>query len=73
KREKFRMRESNLRGHLVNEAALKDKDLEKDRIDDPRFQLTAEQLKKEGVEDFQLDYALRTLRRTAPNAVVRKN
>jgi carboxyl-terminal processing protease len=73
KREKFRMRESDLRGHLVNEAALKDKDLEKDRIDDPRFQLTAEQLKKEGVEDFQLDYALRTLRRTAPNAVARKN
>ena len=73
KREKFRMRESDLRGHLVNEAALKDEELEKDRKDDPRFHLTAEQLKNEGVEDFQLDYALRTLRRTAPSAVARRN
>jgi carboxyl-terminal processing protease len=73
KRAKFSLRESDLRGHLVNEAALKDEDLEKDRKDDPRFQLTAAELKKQGVEDFQLDYALRTLRRTAPNAVARAN
>lgn len=73
KREKFRLRESDLRGHLVNEAALKDEDLEKDRKDDPRFQLTAEQLKAKGIEDFQLNYALETLRRTSPNAVARRN
>ena len=73
KREKFRLRESDLRGHLVNEAALKDEDLEKDRKDDPRFQLTAEQLKAKGIEDFQLNYALETLRRTSPNAMARRN
>jgi carboxyl-terminal processing protease len=71
KRAKFQLRESDLRGHLVNEAALKDEDLEKDKREDPRFQLTAEQLKEQGVEDFQLDYALRTLRRTTPNTVAR--
>ncbi|MGX7927511.1 S41 family peptidase [Tsuneonella sp. HG094] len=73
KREKFRLRESDLRGHLVNEAALKDEDMERDRKDDPRFQLTAEQLKAKGVEDFQLTYALDTLRRTSPSAVARRN
>ncbi len=73
KREKFRLRESDLRGHLVNEAALKDEELEKDRKDDPRFQMTAEQLKEKGIEDFQLTYALDTLRRTAPSAMARRN
>ena len=32
---------------------------------DPRFTETAEQLKKEGIDDFQLHYALQTLARTA--------
>ena len=73
KREKFRLRESDLRGHLVNEAALKDEDLEKDRKDDPRFQMTAEQLKEKGIDDFQLTYALDTLRRTAPSAMAHRN
>jgi carboxyl-terminal processing protease len=62
-------RESDLRGHLVNEAALKDEDLETDRAADPRFTLTAADLEKQGVKDFQLDYALRTLRRTAHTVV----
>jgi carboxyl-terminal processing protease len=62
-------RESDLRGHLVNEAALKDEDLETDRATDPRFTLTAAQLEQQGVKDFQLDYALRTLRRTARTVV----
>ncbi|ANY18964.1 Carboxy-terminal processing protease CtpB precursor [Tsuneonella dongtanensis] len=73
RREKFRLRESDLRGHLVNEAAMKDEELTKDRKDDPRFQLTAEQLKAKGIDDFQLTYALDTLRRTAPNAIARRN
>jgi len=72
KRSKFRLRESDLRGHLVNEAALKDEDLEKDRKDDPRFTLTAAEVKAKGIEDFQLNYALETLRRTAPNTVARR-
>jgi carboxyl-terminal processing protease len=58
-----------LRGHLVNEAALKDEDLENDRVSDPRFTLTSAELEKQGVKDFQLDYALRTLRRTARTVV----
>ncbi len=73
KRARFRMRESDLRGHLVNELALKDEALENDKLDDPRFKLTADQLKEQGVEDFQLDYAIRTLRRTAPKQVARRN
>lgn len=68
------VRESDLRGHLVNEASLKDKDLENDKQDDPRFKVTAEELKKQGVEDFQLHYALQTLERTSGKpALARKN
>lgn len=73
KRGKFIMRESDLRGHLVNELGLRDEDMEGDKRDDPRFQKTAGQLKAEGIDDFQLHYALETLRRTSPSAVaVRK-
>lgn len=71
KRAKFQMRESDLRGHLVNELALEDEALEKDASDDPRFKLTAAELKEQGVEDFQLHYALETLRRTKTRAVAR--
>lgn len=59
------IRESDLRGHLINEASLDDKELEADKTDDPRFKMTAEELKKQGIEDFQLVYAVNTLRRTA--------
>ncbi|MFV0644942.1 MAG: S41 family peptidase [Sphingomonadaceae bacterium] len=69
KRSKFMLRESDLRGHLVNEAALKDEDLEKDKKDDPRFQKTAEELEKDGITDFQLHYALETLRRTSGQTI----
>ncbi|MEZ5681079.1 MAG: S41 family peptidase [Erythrobacter sp.] len=69
KRSKFVMRESDLRGHLVNEAGLADEAMEKDLREDPRFQLTAEQLEAKGIKDFQLHYALETLRRTSPNTV----
>lgn len=63
KRAKLRYRESDLRGHLVNEIALDDRELESDRKPDPRFSATAEELKAQGIEDFQLHYALQTLRR----------
>ena len=73
KRNKFIMRESDLRGHLINELGLKDEDLEGDKRPDPRFQQTAAELEEEGIEDFQLHYALQTLRRTSPSSVaVRK-
>ncbi len=57
------VRESDLRGHLINEVSLDDKKLEADRKDDPRFAMTAEQLKAKGIADFQLHYAIETLRR----------
>jgi carboxyl-terminal processing protease len=65
KRAERALRESDLRGHLVNEAALDDKLLETDKQPDPRFKLTADQLKAKGITDFQLNYAIETLRRTA--------
>ena len=73
KRAQYALRESDLRGHLVNEIGLEDKELEADRRDDPRFQLTAEQLEEQGIDDFQLDYALRTLRRGSAAVVASRN
>lgn len=58
------VRESDLRGHLINEMDLDDRELEKDAIDDPRFRVTVEELEEKGIEDFQLHYALDTLRNT---------
>ncbi len=69
KRAKYAMRESDLRGHLVNELGIEDKELEKDKATDPRFTQTSEELKEQGIEDFQLHYALKTLRRTGSAAV----
>jgi carboxyl-terminal processing protease len=62
-------RESDLRGHLVNEVDLDDKALEQDKLEDPRFKLTAEELKAKGIEDFQLYYAMQTLKRTNVGAL----
>ena len=59
-------READLRRHLVNEAKVDNAVLEEDTKGDPRFSETAEQLKKRGVEDFQLDYALKTIGRLGP-------
>ncbi len=72
RRSKFTMRESDLRGHLVNELGIKDDDLTRDIIDDPRFKFTAEELEAKGIEDFQLHYALQTLQRTSPNSLARR-
>jgi len=63
KRPKYR--ESDLRRHLIGEAKVTNGELEKDTKEDPRFAMTADELKKKGIEDFQLDYALRTLERIA--------
>jgi carboxyl-terminal processing protease len=65
KRAKYAYRESDLRGHLVNEIDLDDEALEGDKQVDPRFSMTAEEVKAKGIEDFQLDYALKTLRHTS--------
>lgn len=69
KRRKYQLRESDLRNRLINEVGLKDEELETDTHADPRFKLTAAELEEQGVEDFQLHYALETLRRTTPSSV----
>ncbi len=65
KRSADALRESDLRGHLVNENALDDGKLETDKQEDPRFKLTSAQLEAKGIKDFQLWYALETLRHAA--------
>ena len=61
KRDADALRESDLRGHLVNEAGLDDKKLEADKKPDPRFAMTAAELEAKGIKDFQLWYAIQTL------------
>jgi carboxyl-terminal processing protease len=63
------MRETDLRRHLVNELQATDKELELDVAKDPRFVKTAAELKAEGIEDFQLHYAMDTLRRLGSNTM----
>jgi carboxyl-terminal processing protease len=58
-------REDDLRRHLINEVKTNNSVLEEDTKPDPRFVATPEQLKAKGVEDFQLDYALKTISRLA--------
>jgi carboxyl-terminal processing protease len=71
KRNKLAVRESDLRRHLVNEIALDDKELEVDKQADPRFKATPEELEAQGIKDFQLHYALETLRRSSSAALAR--
>ncbi len=59
------IREADLRRHLLAQTQVQDKLLESDSIPDPRFTAKPDELKKEGVKDFQLYYALNTLKRLA--------
>jgi carboxyl-terminal processing protease len=66
------IREADLRKHLLAQTKVDDKLLESDQTPDPRFSAKPDELKKEGVKDFQLYYALNTLKRlagAAPTAV----
>ena len=60
-----RFREDDLRRHLINEAKVDDTVLEADDKTDPRFIATADSLKKQGIDDYQLYYALQTMARLA--------
>ncbi|MFL6857703.1 MAG: S41 family peptidase [Allosphingosinicella sp.] len=60
-----RLREADLRRHLINELAVKDDVIEDDGKPDPRFVATPEDLKKKGIDDFQLYYAIQALNRLA--------
>ncbi|GAA4023536.1 S41 family peptidase [Sphingomonas swuensis] len=59
------VREADLRRHLISQNKVDDKLLEKDANVDPRFSASAAELEKKGIKDFQLDYAVKTLRRLA--------
>jgi carboxyl-terminal processing protease len=60
-----RIREADLRRHLLAQAGVDDKLLESDNSPDPRFAATAADLQKRGNKDFQLYFAMNTLRRLA--------
>ncbi len=63
-----RVREADLRRHLLAQANVDDKLLEKDSTADPRFSMTAAELEKKGIKDFQLYYAINTLKRLTGSA-----
>jgi carboxyl-terminal processing protease len=63
-------REDDLRRHLINELKPTDSALEEDAKDDPRFAATADDLKKRGIDDFQLYYAAKTIARLGGPAQV---
>ena len=62
-KDKPKFRESDLRRHLINEAKVDDDVVQDDGKPDPRFAMTAEQLKKQNITDYQLHYALQTISR----------
>jgi len=59
------IREADLRRHLLAQAKVEDKLLEADDTPDPRFMMTPASLEKQGIKDFQLYYALNTIKRLA--------
>jgi len=59
------VREADLRRHLLAQAKVEDKLLEADSSPDPRFSAKPEELEKKGIKDFQLYYAMNTLKRLA--------
>ena len=63
-------READLRRHLINEIKPDNAVLEEDSGTDPRFAATPDQLKKQGITDFQLWYALKTVARLGGPAQV---
>ena len=62
-----RVREADLRNHLVAEKGADDRILEEDGKPEPRFAVSAEELKKQGITDFQLDYAVKLVNRLGPS------
>ena len=64
------VREADLRRHLLAQAKVEDKLLEADDSTDPRFTATPAELEKKGIKDFQLYYALNTLKRLAAPAYI---
>jgi carboxyl-terminal processing protease len=63
-----RFREADLRRHLINEIAVTNDVLQDDGKPDPRFAATVDELKRKGIDDYQLYYALQTLSRLGRGA-----
>ena len=63
------IRESDLRQHLIAEGVDDLALLEEDTAADPRFAASAAELAKLGIKDFQLDYSVKTFKRTESAAV----
>src|SRR5438270_168610 len=59
------VREADLRHHLLAQSKVDDKLLERDDSPDPRFTAKPDELEKRGIKDFQLYYAMNTLKRIA--------
>ena len=64
------VREADLRRHLLAQAKVEDKLLEADDSPDPRFSAKPGELEKKGIKDFQLYYAMNTLKRLATPAAI---
>jgi carboxyl-terminal processing protease len=64
------VREADLRRHLLAQAKVEDKLLEADDTPDPRFNDKPEELEKRGIKDYQLYYAINTLKRLAAPAAI---
>jgi carboxyl-terminal processing protease len=58
-----RIRESDLRRHLINEIGVQEDLIQNDGRPDPRFSLTTAQLAERHITDYQLYYALQTIAR----------
>ena len=64
------IREADLRRHLLAQSNVEDKLLEADDKPDPRFMMTPAALEKQGIKDFQLHYALNTIKRLSSTATI---
>jgi len=64
------IREADLRRHLLAQSNVEDKLLEADDTPDPRFMMTPASLEKQGIKDFQLFYALNTIKRLSSTATI---
>src|SRR6476661_3570740 len=64
------IREADLRRHLLAQTNVDDKLLEADNTPDPRFMMTPASLEKQGIKDFQLDYAIKTIKRLSAPAYI---
>jgi carboxyl-terminal processing protease len=64
------VREADLRRHLLAQSTVDDKLLDSDATPDPRFMMTPASLEKQGIKDFQLYYAINTIKRiSAPTYI----